>query len=104
MALRVRVCALTDVVPGALRAFAVTGVTWPVIVTTVDDALVAVAGVCPHEDVSLADGDLDDATLVCPGHAYGFDLRTGRCRHDATLELRRYKITIQGGDVWVDLL
>jgi len=104
VALRVRVCALTDVVPGELRAFAVTGVTWPVIVTTVDDALVAVAGVCPHEDVSLADGDLDDATLVCPGHAYGFDLRTGRCRHDATLELRRYKITIQGGDVWVDLL
>ena len=104
MALRVRVCALAEVVPGALRAFAVTGVTWPVIVTTVDDELVAVAGVCPHEDVSLADGDLDDATLVCPGHAYGFDLRTGRCRHDATLELRRYKITIQGGDVWVDLL
>lgn len=104
MALRVRVCALAEVVPGALRAFAVTGVTWPVIVTTVDDALVAVAGVCPHEDVSLADGDLDDATLVCPGHAYGFDLRTGRCRHDATLELRRYKITIVDGDVWVDLL
>ncbi len=104
MALRVRVCALTDVVPGELRAFTVTGVTWPVIVTTVDDALVAVAGVCPHEDVSLAEGDLDGPVLVCPGHAYGFDLRTGRCRHDATLELRRYKITIQGGDVWVDLL
>ena len=104
MALRVRVCALADVVPGELRAFAVNGVTWPVIVTTVDGALVAVAGVCPHEDVSLADGDLEGVTLVCPGHAYGFDLRTGRCRHDATLELRRYKLTLQDGDVWVDLL
>ena len=104
MALRVRVCALADVVPGELRAFAVTGVTWPVIVTTVDDALVAVAGVCPHEDVSLEHGELDDGELICPGHAYGFDLRTGRCRGIPTLELRRYKITLIDDDVWVDLL
>ena len=32
MALRVRVCRLADVVAGELRAFAVAGVTWPVIV------------------------------------------------------------------------
>ena len=33
MALRVRVCRLADVVDDELRAFAVRGVTWPVIVT-----------------------------------------------------------------------
>ena len=104
MALRVRVCKLADVVPDELRAFAVRGVTWPVIVTYVDGALVAVPGVCPHEDVALADGYLFDGTLVCPGHAYGFDLRTGRCKHDPELELRRYPITLIGDDLWVDLL
>lgn len=104
MALRVRVCRLADVVPGELRAFAVAGVTWPVLVTYVDGALVAVPGVCPHEDVALVDGELDEGTLTCPGHAYRFDLRTGRCGHDATLELRRYPITLVGDEVWVDLL
>ena len=104
MALRVRVCRLADVVPGEVRAFAVAGVTWPVLVTYVDGALVAVPGVCPHEDVGLADGELDDGVIVCPGHAYRFDLRTGKCEHDATLALRRYPLTLVGDEVWVDLL
>ena len=104
MALRVRVCRLADVVLGELRAFPVTGVTWPVIVTYVGPDLVACAGVCPHEDVPLADGYLFDATLMCPAHAYTFDLRTGRCTHDPTLELRRYPVTLVGDDVYVDLL
>ena len=104
MALRVRVCARSDVHAGALRAFEVEGVTWPVLVTVVDGAVVAVPGVCPHEDVELVTGRLERGELTCPGHGYVFDLRTGRCGHDATLELRRYPVTIVGGEVWVDLL
>ncbi len=104
MALRVRACRLADVVEGELRAFAVRGVTWPVIVTRVDGELVAVPGVCPHEDVALTDGHLDGVAVVCPGHGYRFDLRTGRCQHDPALALRRYPITIVGDEVWVDLV
>jgi 3-phenylpropionate/trans-cinnamate dioxygenase ferredoxin subunit len=104
VALRVRVCALADVVDGELRAFAVAGVTWPVIVTRVDGELIAVPGVCPHEDVALWDGHLRGHDVVCPGHGYAFDLRTGRCKHDPGLELRRYPITQVGDELWVDLL
>lgn len=104
MALRVRVCAVGDVADGELRAFAVDGVTWPVIVTRVGGELVAVPGVCPHEDVPLATGELRGDEIVCAGHGYAFDVRTGRCTHDPALELRRYPITLVDGDVWVDLL
>jgi nitrite reductase/ring-hydroxylating ferredoxin subunit len=104
MALRVRVCRLADVADDALRAFAVRGVTWPVIVVRVAGELVATPGVCPHEDVALADGELRDGAIVCPGHGYAFDLSTGRCAHDPGLELRRYPITIVGDEVYVDLL
>ena len=104
MALRVRVCALAEVADGELRAFAVPGVTWPVIVTRVAGELVAIPGVCPHEDVGLAGGELSGAAIVCPGHGYQFDLRTGRCTHDPGLALRRYPITLIDGEVWVDLL
>jgi len=104
MALRVRVCKLADVVAEEVRAFQVTGVTWPVIVTIIDGELVAVPGVCPHEDVGLAGGALVGGAIVCPGHGWAFDLRTGRCKHEPALELRRYPITLVGDDVWVDLL
>lgn len=104
MALRVRVCKVSDVIPGELRAFPVRGVTWPVIVTSVDNELFAMPGVCPHEDVALADGYLDGHEVMCSAHAYTFDLRTGKCRHDRTLQLRRYPITIVDGDLFVDLM
>ena len=41
MALRVRVCALAEVADATLHAFAVPGVTWPVLVTRLDGAIVA---------------------------------------------------------------
>jgi toluene monooxygenase system ferredoxin subunit len=104
VALRVFVCRLADVAVGEINAFQVEGVTWPVIVTYVEGQLVACPGVCPHEDVSLADGYLDGNSIVCPGHAYRFDLETGRCRHDAGLHLRRYPITVVGDEIWADLL
>jgi nitrite reductase/ring-hydroxylating ferredoxin subunit len=104
VALRVFVCRLADIAPGELRTFAVEGVTWPVIVTIVDNEIIAVPGVCPHEDVALADGDLSGTTITCPGHGYMFDVLTGRCAHDPLLELRRYPITLIGDAVWADLL
>ncbi|HET9988720.1 MAG TPA: Rieske 2Fe-2S domain-containing protein [Kofleriaceae bacterium] len=104
MALRVKVCSIGDVAEGKSRAFHVTGVTWPVMITQLQGELIATPGVCPHEDVSLADGFLDGYHLVCPGHGYEFDLHTGKCVHDPGLELRRYKITRIADEIWVDLL
>lgn len=110
MPLRVRVCRIADVSPGELRGFQVPGVTWPVMVTIVDGAMVAFPGVCPHDDVSLVDygvldrGDAQEPEIRCRVHGYRFDLTTGRCEHMPGLHLRRYKITLHGDDVLVDLL
>ncbi len=101
--LRARLAALDQIPTGAVAAFAVAGVTWPVLATMIDGAVVATAGVCPHEDVSLAGGELDDGCLTCPGHGYQFDLRTGAC-HDPRLVLRRYRVTIIDDEVWIDLV
>lgn len=102
--LRVRLAALVDLPVDALRAFTVPGVTWPILAGRFGDEIIATAGVCPHEDVSLADGDVDDACLTCPGHGYVFDLRTGACLHDRELTLRRYRAVVLDGDVWVELV
>ncbi len=104
MPLRVRVCRVDEVVDGELCGFAVPGATWPVMVTRIDDEIVATTSVCPHEDVSLLAGSYDGGAVTCPGHAYEFDLRTGRCQHDRTLALRRYRVTLIADEVWIDLV
>jgi len=74
-------------------------------VTTVDGALVAFPGVCPHDDVSLVDyGVVEGRELRCRVHGYRFDLVDGHCEHMPKLHLRRYPITIVGDELWVDLL
>ena len=102
--LRARLARIAEIPTGALGVFTVPGLTWPVLATWLDGAIVATAGVCPHEDVGLADGDLDGACLTCPGHGYQFDLTTGACVHDPSLRLRRYRVTILDDEVWIDLL
>ncbi len=104
MALRLRVCALAEVPPGTRRAVAVAGLAWPVLVVNLDGEVIVTAGVCPHEDVDLTGGEIDHGVITCPGHSYEFDLRTGRCAHDARLVLPRYRVSIVGGDVWIDVV
>jgi nitrite reductase/ring-hydroxylating ferredoxin subunit len=102
--LRARLCKLEEVVEGELRAFSIAGLTWPVIATVLEGEIVATAGVCPHEDVALDDGELCEGRVVCPGHGYAFDLRSGRCQHDGALMLRCYRVTVAAGEVWIDLV
>jgi len=104
MPLRVRVCRADEAIEGSLRGFPVPGVDWPVMVTRVDGAIVATSSVCPHEDVSLLDGDLSGTVVTCPGHAYELDLVSGRCLHDGSLRLRRYAVQIVDDEVWIDLI
>jgi nitrite reductase/ring-hydroxylating ferredoxin subunit len=104
MALRLRVCRVDELPPGARRAVTIAGLSWPVLAVNLDGEIVVTAGVCPHEDVELTGGAIDHGVLTCPGHAYEFDLRTGRCAHDPRLVLPRYRVTIVGDDVWIDVV
>jgi nitrite reductase/ring-hydroxylating ferredoxin subunit len=104
MALRVKVCRTDDVAPGQMRGFVVEGVAVPILVANVGGELRAASGMCPHEDVLLLGGTLAGGAVTCPGHAYEFDLATGRCSHDAALVLPCYRVTIVGDDVYVDLV
>lgn len=104
MALRVRVCDIDEIARGELKTFAVEGVDVPILVTRIDEELIAGTSMCPHEDVSLANGVLKKGNIVCRGHGYAFDLKTGQCQHDPKLRWRIYKTHILGGVLYVELM
>ena len=41
------------------------------------DAVTAFEGRCPHRGTLLAEGALEDGQIVCAGHGWRFDARTG---------------------------
>ncbi|MEM9490903.1 MAG: Rieske (2Fe-2S) protein [Myxococcota bacterium] len=104
MALRLRVCRIDQVEPGEVKGFAVSGVAVPVLVANIDGTYLATTSMCPHEDVSLLGGKRKGTQVICPGHGYRFDLRTGACSHDPNLCLARYRVSIVGDELYVDLV
>jgi nitrite reductase (NADH) small subunit len=85
----------------------------------VGDALHALADRCPHRGaplcssgrtvrgVRLNDGSptrgAERAHLRCPWHKWDFDIATGRCLVHPDMRVRRYRVTIERGDVVVRL-
>ena len=63
----------------------------PIALFLVDDEVFAVDDVCIHQERSLAKGTLLNGQVICPGHQWKFDPRTGRARGPGRLpgHLRR---------------
>lgn len=51
---------------------------------------------CPHAGAALAAGMVDGGEVVCPGHDYRFDLKTGMCSTDSQLRLKLFHLVPQG--------
>ena len=71
----VAVAGVDVVKDGQLEAFEVGGTT--VAVANVGGALYAFADTCTHRGCSLAEGELDGTTVICPCHGGEFDVTTG---------------------------
>jgi toluene monooxygenase system ferredoxin subunit len=59
-------------------------------------------GMCPHQQLPLADGDFDGTTLVCAYHMWSFDGSTGESVCPAGNKLAAYPLRIEGDDVIVE--
>jgi len=102
--IQLRVCRTDEVAPGELRGFDVDGLAVPVMIANVDGTFYAATSMCPHEDVSLLGGSRHGTIIVCPGHAYEFDLRDGRCGHTDKLRLKTYRVRIVGNELFIRVL
>ncbi len=67
---------LTSIPPGEGRNFEIGGHKVAVFRNRADQVF-AVQAACPHKGGPLADGLLGGSTLVCPLHAWKFELTTG---------------------------
>jgi nitrite reductase/ring-hydroxylating ferredoxin subunit len=78
---------------------------WDVLVTLVDGEPCALEDACNHAGASLSEGELDESgrCVVCPMHAYVFELTTGKCIAPVGLcdDQRRLVARVEGDDVVV---
>jgi toluene monooxygenase system ferredoxin subunit len=65
----------------------------------------AYQGLCPHQEMLLADGDFDadSGVLVCMGHLWEFDLRGGAGINPAGCRLYSYPVEVAGDRIRVGI-
>src|SRR5271156_3910996 len=67
-------------------------------VARLNGKITALDNECPHHGAPLGEGAIENGKVVCPWHAYAFDLTTGLCA-EAPERARVFEITISGQDV-----
>ncbi len=72
----VRICSLSAIPPGEGRSFSAPGEDIAVFHTR-GGRVFATQAACPHKRGPLADGLVGGTMLICPLHAWKFDLSTG---------------------------
>lgn len=99
-----RVCRVEEVVPGRPVGKLVGGSGQDrdrvCVALTTDGEPVALLDRCPHRDISLSGGIVKDGTLVCPGHFWRFDLRTGGRTDQPDRSATVYPTRVRDG--WVE--
>ncbi|MEU6580556.1 non-heme iron oxygenase ferredoxin subunit [Nocardia sp. NPDC046763] len=74
----------------------------PLLVYRVDGEIYVTADTCTHATASLAEGELEGHTIVCPVHWAEFDIRTGRALcFPATRALETYAVRVEDGRIRV---
>ena len=102
---RVRVCDMADLAGrlGVVARLADLPV-GPVAVYHFSGRVHAAGDVCPHAGARLSEGALEGTVVTCPLHGSQFDVCTGeRLRGPADVEIKTYRVDIEGGQVFLIL-
>ncbi|MDE3171108.1 MAG: Rieske 2Fe-2S domain-containing protein [Acidobacteriota bacterium] len=96
--------AKTGAVPqGAIAEFEVSGKS--VAVANVAGKFFAINSVCVHEGGPLGEGALNGTVVICPWHAWEYDVTTGKIvgSPDGAERIACYPVEIRGDDIYVDV-
>jgi len=94
----VRICSQSEIpAKGQVKEFMVAGRS--ICVANVDGTAAVLNGECPHEGGPLGEGSIENGRLVCPWHAYAYDLRTGESEQDPTLKAEVYPSAVENGEL-----
>ena len=63
----------------------------------------ALANICPHRGGPLGEGSLDGDEVVCPWHAWSFDVKTGQCQALPDVKQPTFEVKLDGEDILVNV-
>ncbi len=75
----------------------------PICFANVEGRLSALGNVCPHRQGPLGQGWVEGGAVLCPWHAWAFDVTTGMVAEPENGQVDVYAVKVEGEDVLVEL-
>lgn len=88
-----------DLAPGQCTELVVNG--RPVALFNVDGRFYATTNICLHRGGPLGQGMLSAHEVMCPWHAWTWDVRTGENTANPSLKMETYEVKVEDGVVMV---
>lgn len=97
----VRTVKVDEVPPGTIRELQVEGKA--IALANVGGKFYAINNVCLHRGGPLGQGSLEDKNVICPWHAWQYDVTTGRMLQNPAVGVDCYPTEVRGQDVFVEV-
>jgi nitrite reductase/ring-hydroxylating ferredoxin subunit len=97
----VRVIPASELAPGQCREVLVGNRS--VALFNVDGVFYALSNLCLHRGGPLGQGLLSGTVVMCPWHAWTWDVRTGEHTLNPELKMARYDVKLEDGQVLVSV-
>ena len=101
MAEFVKVLELEKLPPGEVSCADING--QEVALYNVEGTVYATSNICPHQGAPLDEGMLDGDQIICPWHAWIFDVKDGTSPVNPRVKIPCYEVKIEGADILVKL-
>jgi NAD(P)H-dependent nitrite reductase small subunit len=95
----VKVARWGDIGEGGSRVVEVAGK--EVVLFKVQGKIFALNNVCPHRGGPLAEGVLSGSEVICPWHAWAFDLGTGAYTFAPELRVETFEVRVEDGEILI---
>ncbi len=69
----------------------------------VNGKICAIFQTCPHQGGPLDEGGLDGNVVTCPWHGWQFDVTSGVCIFNDTIQQPVFKVKEEGDDIYVEV-
>jgi nitrite reductase (NADH) small subunit len=94
----VRICSQSELpAEGNVREFTIDG--RALCVARVNGEISVLDGICPHEGGPLGEGSIEGGKVVCPWHAYAFDVHTGANDEDPDVNAVVIEAKVENGEL-----
>jgi nitrite reductase (NADH) small subunit len=98
---RVRVASVGDVPAGQGLVVQASG--HSLALFNVDGRFYAVDNTCLHRGGPLGEGDLEGRVVICPWHAWRWDVTTGANVNNPAVKVACFAVSVERGEVFVEL-